>query len=99
MPDMVGIPIDKAVVASALKQFVDRDPNSKKKHFGWKHLQDKQLDRVATRLLERNWNGQRATSALFQMAMSIEDLLGLQFSSKDAWNERWHLGRYLLSAL
>jgi hypothetical protein len=62
---------------------------------GLKHLQNKDHDRIARRLLAQSWHGQKAVAGLFRMAVSVEDLLGLSIN----WRERWDLGRLLLSAL
>ena len=82
------------IVVEALRGYTKRS-NSDKSMLSWKVLEDKNLDRVADWLLKRNWGGASATAGLFQMAMSIEDLLGLVLVD----NDRWHLGRYVSEAL
>ena len=97
---------DVAALADVLRHFSDyrkktkQTPLKKKRgggktHPGLKHLQDKDYDRIARRLLAQSWHGQKAVAGLFRMAVSIEDSLSLSINSQ----ERWHLGRLLLSAL
>ena len=81
-------------VVEALRGYTNRS-DSDKPMLGWTTLEDKNLDRVAERLLARYWGGKKAIAGLFEMAMSIEDLLGLVLLD----NDRWHLGRYLLGAM
>ena len=97
---------DVAALADVLRHFSDyrkktkQTPLKKKRgggktHPGLKHLQNKDYDRIARRLLAQSWHGQKAVAGLFRMAVSIEDLLSLSIT----WRERWDLGRLLLSAL
>jgi len=81
-------------VVEALRGYTNRS-DSDKPMLGWTTLEDKNLDRVAERLLARYWGGKKAIAGLFEMAMSIEGLLGLVLLDHD----RWHLGRYLLGAM
>ena len=63
---------------------------------GLKHLQDKDFDRIAIKLLETEWSGKLTGSSLMRMADQIEALLVLRgLSSKD----KWEMGRVLSSAL
>ena len=66
---------------------------------GWKHLKSLGLverTQIAEYLLGENWQGRKAVSSMFLMADQVLNLLGIK---KYAWNEKYGVGRILLSAL
>ena len=66
---------------------------------GWKLLSGIDITervRVAEYLLGENWHGRKAVSSMFLMADQVLNLLGIK---KYAWNEKYGVGRILLSAL
>ena len=64
-------------------------------HKGLKHLRNVDHDRVAQRVLQRNWHSRKAVASMFKMAESVERLLHLNLD----WKERRDLGRLLISSL
>ena len=62
---------------------------------GVKFLKDKDHQRIAQRLLSRNWHGKKCASSMMTMAREIEYLLVLTLS----WKDRVELGRVLISSL
>jgi hypothetical protein len=63
---------------------------------GLKHIKGKYYDEIAIKLLETEWSGQFSGSAIWVMATEIQDLLKI----KDlTFNEKWQMGRVLISAL
>ena len=66
---------------------------------GWKHLKSCGLverTQIAVYLLGENWHGRKAVSSMFLMADQVLNLLGIK---KYAWNEKYGVGRILLSVL
>ena len=62
---------------------------------GVKFLKDVDHQRVAERVLRKNWHNRTAGSAMMDMAQSVEHLLALDLS----WDQRKNLGRVLISSL
>ena len=63
---------------------------------GLKHLEGKDYSRIASKLLETEWSGQYSNKALWVMATEIQDLLKIKVLTH---NEKWQMGRVLISAL
>ena len=66
---------------------------------GWKHLKSCGLverTQIAAYLLGENWHGRKAVSSIFLMSDQVLNLLGIK---QYAWNEKYGVGRILLSAL
>ena len=66
---------------------------------GWKHLKSCDLverTKIAVYLLGENWHGRKAVSSIFLMSDQVLNLLGIK---KYAWDEKYGVGRILLSAL
>ena len=59
------------------------------------HLANVAQDRVAERVLKRDWHNRKAVASMFKMAESVERLLHLNLD----WKERRDLGRLLISSL
>ena len=64
-------------------------------HKGLIHLQHVDHDRVAERVLQRDWHNRKAVASMFKMAESVERLQHLNLD----WKERRDLGRLLISSL
>ena len=64
-------------------------------HKGLIHLRNVDQDRVAERVLQRDWHSRKAVASMFKMAESVERLLHLNLD----WKERRDLGRLLISSL
>ncbi|SVB05463.1 uncharacterized protein METZ01_LOCUS158317 [marine metagenome] len=75
-----------------------KDPDSKgggDHHKGLIPLEGKDLEKVAERVLKRDWSNRKAIASMFKMAESVERLLHLNLD----WKERRDLGRLLISSL
>ena len=75
-----------------------KDPDSKgggDHHKGLIPLEGKDLEKVAERVLLRDWSNRKAIASMFKMAESVERLLHLNLD----WKERRDLGRLLISSL
>ena len=64
-------------------------------HKGLIHLRNVDQDRVAERVLQRDWHSRKAVASMFKMAESVECLLHPNLG----WKERRDLGRLLISSL
>ena len=64
-------------------------------HKGLTHLRNVDHDRVAQRVLQRDWHNRKAVASMFKMAESVERLLHLNLD----WKERRDMGRLLISSL
>ena len=79
-------------------QVFRKDPDSRgggDTHKGLAPLEGKDLEKVAERVLKRNWHSRKAVASMFKMAESVERLLHLNLD----WKERRDLGRLLISSL
>jgi DNA-directed RNA polymerase len=91
---------DTKKLAHVLRQYevFRKGPDSKGGgdfHKGLNHLRNVDQDRVADRVLQRDWHNRKAVASMFKMAESVERLLHLNLS----WKERCDLGRLLISSL
>ena len=92
---------DVSKVADVLRNFSKyrKKPGKKgggKTWPGLKHFEQADVDRIAIRLLSTSWGGRKATKSLMEMADAIEALL---CKTNLSWNDKWQMGRALLSAL
>jgi len=92
---------DVSKVADVLRNFSDyrKKPGKRRGGKTWpglQHFEQADVDRIAIRLLSTSWSGRKATKSLMEMADAIESLLCLTNLS---WNQKWQMGRVLLSAL
>ena len=92
---------DVSKVAEVLRNFSKyrKKPGKKgggKTWPGLKHFEQADIDRIAIRLLSTSWGGRKATKSLMEMADAIEALL---CKTNLSWNDKWQMGRALLSAL
>jgi len=92
---------DVSKVAEVLRNFSDYRKKPGKRSGGktWpglKHFEQADIDRIAIRLLSTSWGGRKATKSLMEMADAIESLL---CKTNLSWNQKWQMGRVLLSAL
>ena len=92
---------DVSKVAEVLRNFSKyrKKPGKKgggKTWPGLRHFEQADIDRIAIRLLSTSWGGRKATKSLMEMADAIEALL---CKTDLSWNDKWQMGRALLSAL
>ena len=92
---------DISQLAHVLRQYevFRKGPSTKRGggdfHKGLTHLRNVDHDRVAQRVLQRDWHNRKAVASMFKMAESVERLLHLNLD----WKERRDLGRLLISSL
>jgi hypothetical protein len=92
---------DVSKVAEVLRNFSDyrKKPGKRRGGKTWpglQHFEQADVDRIAIRLLSTSWSGRKATKSLMEMADAIESLL---CKTNLSWNQKWQMGRVLLSAL
>jgi len=91
---------DISQLAHVLRQYevFRKGPDSKGGgdfHKGFIPLEGKDLEKVAERVLKRDWSNCKAIASMYKMAESVERLLHLKLDSK----ARRDLGRLLISSL
>ena len=91
---------DISQLAHVLRQYkvFRKGPDSKgggDSHKGLIPLEGKDLEKVAERVLQRDWHSRKAVASMFKMAESVERLLHLNLD----WKARCDLGRLLISSL
>ena len=85
--------------AKSYKDDPTKDVSRSPSWTGWKLLSGIDITervRIAEYLLGENWHGRKAVSSMFLMADQVLNLLGIK---KYAWNEKYGVGRILLSVL